>query len=225
MGMDGSDVTKSASDLVLTDDNFSTIVQAVSEGRRIYHNLDKFISHLLATNVAEVVALIVGLAFQDGNFAIPPMAPLQILFLNMVTSSPPAIALGMDPASPQSMKQKPRPVSTFLPLETILDTVVLGIIMGALILLSFIVQVYGVGNGNLDSECIHYSPATFHQCRHIFKGRALAFTTATWLFTLHVFACRENRAPIWANGWAAIRGNRMLWLAVLFGISVSLIPL
>ncbi|KAF9351646.1 hypothetical protein BGX26_010377 [Mortierella sp. AD094] len=94
MGQSGSDVAKQAADIVLTDDNFATIVQAVAEGRRIFANIQKFIAHLMSTNVAEIVVLIVGLAFKDDDgMAVFPMSAVQILFLNMITSSPPAMGL------------------------------------------------------------------------------------------------------------------------------------
>ncbi|KAG6892251.1 potassium/sodium eff [Termitomyces sp. T32_za158] len=86
MGMAGSDVAKDASDLVLTDDNFDSIRVAVQEGRRLFLNIQRFILHLLTTNVAEVVLLIVGLCFiaTDGATSVFPLSPLAILWVNMV---------------------------------------------------------------------------------------------------------------------------------------------
>lgn len=108
MGMSGSDVAKDASEIVLMDDNFASIVSAIEEGRRIFDNICRFVLHLLCSNVGEVILLIIGLAFRDGNnVAVFPLAPLQILWINMITSSFPAIGLGMEKASRDVMKRKP----------------------------------------------------------------------------------------------------------------------
>jgi P-type Na+/K+ transporter len=98
MGLNGSDVAKSASDIVLTDDNFASIVNAVEEGRRMFDNIQRFILHLLTSNVGEVILLICGLGFQDQNgYSVFPLSPLQILWINMLTSSFPAFGLGKSP--------------------------------------------------------------------------------------------------------------------------------
>lgn len=87
MGMAGSDVAKDASDLVLTDDNFDSIRAAITEGRRIFTNIQRFVLHLLTTNVAEVLLLIIGLSFidEDGR-SVFPLSPLGVLWVNMVRS-------------------------------------------------------------------------------------------------------------------------------------------
>lgn len=100
MGLAGSDVAKNASDIVLTDDNFASIVAAVEEGRRAFENIQKFVLHLLVTNIAEVLVLVVGLAFRDeSGFSVFPLSPIQILWINLVTSGFPAIGLGLGRAS------------------------------------------------------------------------------------------------------------------------------
>jgi Ca2+-transporting ATPase len=104
MGKCGTDVAKEAGDMVLLDDNFATIVNAVKEGRVIYENIKKFVKYLMATNSAEIfVMLVAPLA------GMPlPLSPLQILWLNLVTDGPPALALGVEPADGNVMKQSPR---------------------------------------------------------------------------------------------------------------------
>ncbi len=103
MGITGTEVSKSASDMVLTDDNFATIVKAVEEGRRIFRNIKKAVQYLLSTNLSEVVTLLVGtLAAQTVLY------PVQILWINLVTDTLPALALGMEPAPRHVMQQKPR---------------------------------------------------------------------------------------------------------------------
>ncbi|KAG8736320.1 hypothetical protein FRC10_009461 [Ceratobasidium sp. 414] len=112
MGMGGSDVAKDASDLVLTDDNFDSIRSAISEGRRIFDNIQRFVLHLLATNVAEVVMLVIGLCSIDGMGASVFPSPLAILWINMVTSSPPAFGLGLEKPAVNIMQRPPHNVKT-----------------------------------------------------------------------------------------------------------------
>jgi len=104
MGIAGSDVTKEASSVVLLDDNFSTLVAAVEEGRGIFANIRKFIRYLLSCNIGEVITMFVGML----SGAPTVLIPIQILLVNLVTDSLPAIALGMEPNEPDVMAQKPR---------------------------------------------------------------------------------------------------------------------
>lgn len=104
MGIVGTEVAKDASDVVLTDDNFATIVKAVEEGRRIYDNILKVIQFLLSANVGEVLLIFIASIFNIGN----PLSPILILWINLVTDSLPALALSMDPAEEDIMTRKPR---------------------------------------------------------------------------------------------------------------------
>ncbi|KAF9579014.1 hypothetical protein BGW38_004913, partial [Lunasporangiospora selenospora] len=161
MGQSGSDVAKQASDIVLTDDNFATIVSAVAEGRRMFANIQKFIGHLVVTNVAEVIVLIVGLAFKDDDgLAVFPMSAVQILFLNMITSSPPAMGLGLEPASAFNMREPPRSAKQGLfSFEVILDMFVYGLAMGALTFAAFCIVLFGFNDGDLGRGCNgNYTP-------------------------------------------------------------------
>ena len=131
MGMGGSDVAKGASDIVLTDDNFASIVKAIREGRRMFDNIQKFV-HLLTSNVAEVVLLIVGLCFKDEqSISMFPLSPLRILWINMLTYSFPAFGLGREPAASDVMLRRPRDHKrgVFTP-QIIVDMMVYGILMG-----------------------------------------------------------------------------------------------
>jgi len=104
MGKVGTDVSREAADMVLADDNFATIVEAVRQGRSVYDNLKKFILFLLSCNVSEVLIIFITTFFADK----PALLPLQILWINLVTDGFPALALGVDPASPRVMERKPR---------------------------------------------------------------------------------------------------------------------
>jgi potassium/sodium efflux P-type ATPase len=111
MGMAGSDVAKDASDIVLTDDNFASILNAIEEGRRIFDNIQKFVLHLLAENIAQACTLLIGLAFKDkNNQSVFPLAPVEILWIIMITSGMPDMGLGMEVAAPDIMSRPPQSV-------------------------------------------------------------------------------------------------------------------
>ena len=107
MGIAGTDVAKGAADVVLTDDNFATIVHAIAEGRAIFDNIRKFITYLLACNLGEVLAVLVPVLIGLGT----PLLPVQILLINLVTDGLPALALGVDAAEPGIMRRRPRRAS------------------------------------------------------------------------------------------------------------------
>ncbi|KAF9364044.1 Na+ ATPase [Mortierella sp. NVP85] len=220
MGQSGSDVAKQAADIVLTDDNFATIVQAVAEGRRIFANIQKFIAHLMSTNVAEIVVLIVGLAFKDNDHnAVFPMSAVQILFLNMITSSPPAMGLGLEPASESNMREPPRTAKQGLfSFEVIMDTFVYGLAMGALSFSAFCTVIFGFNNGQLGSKCnTHYSD----DCEGVFKARATAYASLTLLLLAQAINCRSLRDSSWAlKNLKTLRRNKMLWLSIVVGALV-----
>jgi Na+-exporting ATPase len=114
MGQSGSDVAKDASDIVLTDDNFASILNAVEEGRRIFDNIQKFVLHLLSENIAQACTLLVGLAFKDQQGqSVFPLAPVEILWIIMITSGMPDMGLGMEVAVTDIMDRPPQSVSLF----------------------------------------------------------------------------------------------------------------
>ncbi len=117
MGITGTDVSKEASDMILTDDNFATIVKAIREGRVIYDNLKKFILFLLSCNISEVLLMFIAIVFGsfifrmfgvDPALAYIPLLPVQILWMNLITDGLPALALGINPAEPNIMDRKAR---------------------------------------------------------------------------------------------------------------------
>lgn len=104
MGITGTDVAKGASDMVLTDDNFSTIVTAIEEGRNIYNNIRKSILFLLSCNLGEIIAIFFAVLMGW----IPPLKPIHILWVNLITDTLPALSLGVDLGDKDVMKEKPR---------------------------------------------------------------------------------------------------------------------
>ncbi|KAK3689717.1 hypothetical protein B0T22DRAFT_514381 [Podospora appendiculata] len=180
MGLSGSDVAKDASDIVLTDDNFASIVSAIEEGRRIFDNIQKFVLHVLAENLAQACTLLIGLAFKDASsLSVFPLAPVEIVWIIMATSGPPDMGLGFERAVPDIMRRAPRSLRTgiFTP-EFCIDGVVYGLWIALLCLASFVLRVYAFGgNGNLGENCNDaYSPA----CDTVFRARATTFACLTW---------------------------------------------
>jgi len=109
----GSDVAKDASDIVLTDDNFASILNAIEEGRRMFDNIQKFILHLLAQNIAQACILLIGLVFKDeSGLSVFPLSPVEVMWIIMVTSSLPDMGLGFEIASPDILSRPPQSVSS-----------------------------------------------------------------------------------------------------------------
>ena len=180
MGLAGSDVAKSAAKIVLTDDNFKSIVSAIREGRRLFDNIQKFILHLLTSNVAEVILLIFGLAFKDDTgFSVFPLSPLQILWINMLTSSFPAFGLGKEKAAIAIMDRDPHDTKKgVFTCQIIVDMLIYGILMGSCAILTFVIIIWGVYDGNLGHDC---NKRFSQECRPVFRARAAVFAELTWL--------------------------------------------
>lgn len=179
MGMAGSDVAKDASDIVLTDDNFASILNSIEEGRRMFDNIKKFVLHLLAENIAQACTLLIGLAFKDSTgLSVFPLAPVEILWIIMITSGFPAMGLGMEIASDDIMTRPPhnRKVGIFTK-EVLIDMLVYGCWMAALCLASFSIVVFGFGDGNLGHNCNNHIS---DECMLVFRARSTTFTCLTW---------------------------------------------
>ena len=135
MGITGADVSKGASEMILTDDNFRSIVAAIEEGRAIYDNIKKFIKYMLSSNVGEILVMFVALLI---NLPIPLLA-IQILWINLVTDGLPAIALGFEPAEKGVMKRRPRPTNESIFAQGAgIHIVLVGILIALLTLLSYV---------------------------------------------------------------------------------------
>ncbi|KAL2159450.1 hypothetical protein VTH06DRAFT_2455 [Thermothelomyces fergusii] len=191
----GSDVAKSAAKIVLTDDKFNSIVAAIKEGRRMFENIQKFVLHLLSSNVGEVILLIAGLGFQDqSGLSVFPISPLEILWINMVTSSFPAFGLGREAASPLVMRKPPQDKRRGVFTNQILaDMMVYGLLMGTCTLMTFVIVVYGRYGGELGHDCNRkYSES----CIPVFRARAAVFAELTWLILLSAWEFKDIRRSL-----------------------------
>ncbi|CAG8894313.1 unnamed protein product [Penicillium salamii] len=183
MGQNGSDVAKDASELVLSDDNFASIINGIEEGRRIFDNIQKFVLHLLAENVALALTLLIGLAFKDdSNQSVFPIAPVEIIWIIMITSGLPDMGLGMEIAAPEVMDRPPQSKQGIFTWEIIIDTLVYGVWMAALCLSAFALVMFRWGDGNLATGCNtqYNDPTKPYTCDTVFRARATTFTCMTW---------------------------------------------
>lgn len=146
MGVGGTDVAKNASDMILTDDNFVTITEAVKEGRHIYENIKKAIHFLIATNIGEIVAIFLGLLLGLDT----PLLAIHLLWINLVTDSLPAIALGLEPADKNIMRKKPVDSKKGIFADGLWEKIITeGIMIGTLTLMAFTIgtKLYGLEVG------------------------------------------------------------------------------
>ncbi len=165
MGITGTDVAKEAADMVLTDDNFASIVKAVEEGRHIYDNIVKFIYFLLCCNVGEIFVLFFAILLGFSR----PLIPIQILWINLVTDGFPALALGADPAEEGIMKRKPRdPQESIFAKGRGKSIVEIGLVMSVLVLIGF----YFFGENMAHARTLAFSSLVFVQLAHTFNARS-----------------------------------------------------
>ncbi|PKY06759.1 sodium transport ATPase 5 [Aspergillus campestris IBT 28561] len=177
MGQAGSDVAKDASELVLSDDNFASIINGIEEGRRIFDNIQKFVLHLLAENVGLALTLLIGLVFKDdNNQSVFPIAPVEILWIIMITSGLPDMGLGMEVAAADVMDRPPQSKQGIFTWEVIIDTLVYGVWMASLCLASFSLVLFHWGDGNLGSGCNSQREG----CETVYRARATTFICMTW---------------------------------------------
>lgn len=220
MGMVGTDVAKEAADVILTDDNFATVVSAVEEGRRIYNNILKAIQFLLSSNIGEIVVLFIAILITpllskwfniDVNLIVP-LLPIHILWINLVTDSLPALALAVDPAEKDIMKRKPLKTTKGIFTKGMTWRIVYqGIMIGVITLIAFI-----IGIGTADSELPIIEGLSKEEIK-VEIGQTMAFCVLALSELVHVFNIRNNKKSIFKT---SILNNKKLLLAI--GISTIL---
>ncbi len=195
MGKNGTDVAKNASDMILTDDNFVTIVEAVKQGRNIYDNIKKAIHFLIATNIGEIVTIFMGLILGFKS----PLLAIQLLWVNLVTDSLPAIALGLEPAEKGIMDRKPVNSKKGIFADGLWGKIVTeGIMIGMLTLIAF-----SIGNKYYGLEV----------------ARTMAFISIGLLELIHSFNIKSEKSIFKTN----IFKNKFMIGSFLLGIIVQLI--
>lgn len=198
MGKRGTDVAKEASDLVLADDNFATIVSAVKEGRGIFENIKKSIQFLLSSNIGEVMTIFMGIVFGWE----PPLVAIQLLWVNLVTDSLPAIALGLDPVDKSIMERKPRDPKKGLFADGLWASICLeGGVIGGLALLAFSLGFNILSSHNVD------------------VARTMAFCVLSVSQLFHAFNMRSDKSVL--NG--RFFENKLLVFSLIIGIIMQIL--
>jgi len=200
MGITGTDVSKEASDMILADDNFATIVAAVEEGRRIVDNIKKYLAYLMRCNIAEILVMVVIMFLFGTALKLPPLTAAQILWINLTTDGLPALALGVDPAEPDVMKRPPRdPMKSIFTLDVKLYLSIVPIVMTAA--LTYVFKTFLPMGENV--------------------ARSVLFLTMITMELACALNSRSLTKPIWLVG--AFK-NKFLWLAVASSLLMS-VPL
>jgi Ca2+-transporting ATPase len=214
MGITGTDVAKGASDMILTDDNFTTIVHAIEEGRNIYNNIKKAVIFLLSCNLGEVIAIFVSILF---NWPVPLLAT-HLLWINLITDSLPAISLGVDPGDHDVMKQKPRnPKESFFARGAGVRAVVGGVLIGFLTLAAFYYGLwehnYPIGQVNVNLENPQYLNALTY-------ARTMAFVVLAASQLFYSLSMRNTTKSIFQVG---LFKNKYLIGAIITGLALQLL--
>ena len=203
MGVAGTDVAKEAADMILADDNFATIVSAVREGRGIFANIRKFLRFLLSSNIGEVFTMFFGVVLagvigldETGEAVAVPLLATQILWINLLTDSAPALALGVDPPPEDVMRRPPRrPTDRVIDAQMWVGILWVGAVMAMVTLLALDLRLPGGivgGSGNVD------------------EARTMAFTTLVFAQLFNCFNARSDRR----SAFHRLFTNRLLWGAI-----------
>ena len=201
MGITGTDVAKGAADMILTDDNFATIVHAVEEGRGIYSNIKKSIQYLLSCNIGEIITMFVATAL---NFHQMPLVTIQLLWLNLVTDSLPALALGMEPVEAGVMKQKPRdPHASLFANGFAVSMVFYGVLVGGITLLAYALGEYVLSDPDMADG----------------TANTMAFATLVFCELTRAFAVRSEKRSIFQIG---VFSNKTMNIAFVVGLGLQL---
>lgn len=196
MGITGTDVAKETADMVLTDDNYASIVSAVEQGRIIYSNIRKFVYYLISCNLAEIFTIFIPTLLGKGS----PLAPIQLLWLNLITDGAPALALGTEKGDPDIMEQQPRP-----PKEPIINKAMqAGVIVQTVAITTVTLIAFWMGRSHPEPQ----------------YAETMAFATLSFSELLRAFTARSERYPIWKIGFFT---NRWMNIAVVFSMVMLLV--
>ncbi|HAR84892.1 MAG TPA: ATPase [Clostridium sp.] len=209
MGITGTDVAKGASDMVLTDDNFSTIVAAIEEGRNIFNNIKKSVIFLISCNAGEIVTLFFGILF--GWAA--PLNATHILWVNLITDSFPALALGVDPGDKDVMKHKPRNPKDSLFKGSLFTLLFNGVLIGILTLIGFVYGVNKYGAEGVTLANIANNPEA------LMHAQTIAFVVLSGTQLIHALNMRSSDKSIFKIG---LFSNMYLIYAMIVGISLQM---
>ena len=209
MGITGTDVSKGASDMILTDDNFTTIVHAIEEGRNIYNNIKKTIMFLLSCNLGEVLCVFFATVF---GWAMP-LVPTQLLWVNLITDTLPAISLGMDPGDKDVMNRKPRdPKESFFAEGAGMRAIVGGVLIGILTLVAFYLGI------------IHFGDVPIKEAKDgteiVTYGRTMAFIVLTFSQLFYSLSMRNSKKTIFEVGFF---GNMFLIISIIISIILQVL--
>jgi Ca2+-transporting ATPase len=193
MGITGTDVSKEAADMVLTDDNFASIVAAVEEGRGIYDNIKKYLMYLLSSNLGEILVMAVAVLFGGilGTGGDLPLIAIQILWVNLATDGLPAIALAVDPAAPDIMKRQPRPRNESIFKRRVLGLITIGGVWSMIVNISIFVWALRSGKSLVEAQGLVFMTLILIQFIKAFNYRSDRLS----IFELGIF---KNRWLVWA---------------------------
>jgi Ca2+-transporting ATPase len=203
MGITGTDVSKQTADMVLTDDNYVSIVSAVEQGRIIYSNIRKFVYFLLSCNLAEICIIFIGTML---GWPVP-LSAIQLLWLNLLSDGAPALALGLEKGDPDIMERPPRP-----PKEPMINrSMISGILVQTVALTVVVLVAYWQG-------MLRFSG--LEHTERIVTARTMAFATLILSELARVYTCRSERFPLLRLG---VFTNRWMQLAVGFSMLLLLV--
>merc|ERR1712125_113 len=205
MGIQGTEVAKGASDMILTDDNFCSIVAAVEKGRVIYAGIQKFVAFIMSVHIAEVIQIFFCIVT-----GIPVMrTPLQILFLILVTDLPPSIALGMEPGDKSIIKMQPRPKQEPIVLGWMWASIMMnGVILSGVIIFIYIVSLQQYCDGEyLQTEILKLDNYQFR----LSQARTVAFIALVFAENVRAYIARYFDKPFWTN----LCGNTQMQKAII----------
>jgi P-type Ca2+ transporter type 2C len=212
MGITGTDVAKGASDMVLTDDNFSSIVKAIEEGRTIYRNIKKSILFLLSCNLGEIIALFTAIVLGWPLI----LRPIHILWINLVTDMFPALSLGVDPEESGVMKEKPRNQKETIFKDALPFLLLNGLLIGAITLFAFMIGIYS--SGQYTGDFLSMFTGTISESALI-HGQTMAFIALSFAQLAHSLNFRSMNESIFKAG---IFKNKFLIYSILLGIALQI---